>query len=471
MTATSKLPASPTTTLRARRPEPPAARILAVGLAGLVIGLLATGWEEIATTVATHGWELLVWAILVVTVDLFPIALGHIRLTLDLPILLTTALLYPPEVAAALGLLAALDLREIRREVDPISAVFNRAQIAMSIYLAGLTFGGIAGGLSVSATAITATLAALAVDFVANVTLVSFFVVLRARGDFKAARRQFQTANPILLVVTHLGYGVLAFYLAVTSQAMGLWSVALFLAPIVAARQLLIRNEQLRSATRRVRERESLLEQLFKGTIRERRDERIRIASDLHDDVLQIVTRIQQITSTLRTRVGLPLSAADSKELDEAATAGMNSLRHVMQGLKGSPLGTSGLVPTVHTLVRDWKVGQSANVHLTSPPRIEGNEEILLAAYQVVREGLANAIEHSAARRIEVFLAQEEETLKVGVRDDGHGFDPSRIDGSKHFGLALVGERVALANGTLELTTSALAGTQITAFFPCGGQD
>jgi signal transduction histidine kinase len=465
MTVTSK--ATSPRPIRPTRPtEPLPARILAIALAGLVVGLIATGWESVARTVSADGMELLVWAVLVITVDLFPIALGQIRLTLDLSILLATALLYPPEVAAALSLLAAMDLRELRKEVNATAALFNRAQIAMSVYLAGVTFGALAGDLSVSPTAIGATLAALAVDFVANVTFVSVFVVLRARGDLAAARRQFEAANPVLLMVTHLGYGVLAFFLAITSQAMGLWSVALFLAPIVAARQLLIRNEQLRSATRRLQERERLLEQLFKGTFRERRDERIRIASDLHDDLLQIITRIQQITSTMGKRIGQPIGDVDVDELGGAADAGMNSLREVMQGLKESPLGTGGLVPTVRSLVRDWRVDHAAEIHFHAPSVIDAEEEILLAAYQVVREALANAIQHSGATRIDVFLAEEEQALSVEVRDDGRGFDPRTIDSSRHFGLALIRERVALANGSVQVTSIELAGTRLVASFP-----
>jgi signal transduction histidine kinase len=446
--------------------DPLAARLLTLALITLVLWLMLADAGTIAESVRLHGLDLLLWAAIVVTVDLFPISLGKIRLTLDLSVLLATALLYPPAVAAGLGLLAALDVREIRKEVAASSAIFNRAQIAISLYLASLTFNALAGPVSVSPSAIGATVAALAVDFVVNVGFVSLFVVLRTRGNLSTARRQFETASPALLLITHLGYGVLAFLLAVISNAMGLWSAALFLVPIVAARQLLIRNEQLRTTTGRLQQRERLLEQLFHGTVAERRDERMRIAGELHDDVLQILSRIQQISATLAKRVGEPLKRVDAEDLSEAATAGMNSLRLVMQDIQRSPIGPGGLVPTLNSLVRAIQLGQSTAIKLRSPQVVQGSEEVLLASYQVAREALMNALTHAKAETIQVHIGQTEWSLVVDVRDDGVGFNPDVVDPSRHFGLSLMKERVALAGGELEVSSFPREGTRVRATFP-----
>jgi signal transduction histidine kinase len=465
MAATSTTGLTTSGSRRNAKAEPLLARLLAGCLAAGAISVLVLGRGTLAQEIAANGWELLVWVAIVITVDLFPIALGRIRLTLDLPVLLATALLYPPTVAAALGLFAALDVREIKKQVDATSAVFNRAQIALSLYLAGVTFHALAGEITVSAGTIGATVVALAVDFLANAGLVALFVILRERGDLSAARREFVTANPGLLLTTHLGYGVLAFLLATISQGMGLWSVALFLVPIVAARQLLIRNEQLRAATEQLRERERLLGQLFQGTAEERRDERLRIASDLHDDVLQILTRIQQIAGTLASRIDQPLEERDAEELVAAGDAGMRSLRDVMQNLKKSPLGPGGLIPTLRTLVRDSQVGQAASIRLVSPATVEASEEVLLAAYHVAREALANSLKHSRASVIEVCVRQNDSSLVVEVRDDGTGFDPGLVDPNSHFGLDLTKERVTLAGGQFTISSSIASGTRVSTTF------
>jgi serine/threonine-protein kinase RsbW len=49
-----------------------------------------------------------------------------------------------------------------------------------------------------------------------------------------------------------------------------------------------------------------------------------------------------------------------------------------------------------------------------------------------VREAVANAIKHGNEqdphKQVEVDLSLDEETLTIQVQDEGHGFDPSRID-------------------------------------------
>ena len=466
MTAAPTADSKPASETRTRPIEPLGAWLLTSALVVVVLALLVAGRDIISQHVRQEGWELLAWAAIVVAVDLFPIALGRIRLTLDLPVLLATALLYPPEVVAALGFLAALDVREIRREIGAVSALFNRAQIAISLYVAALVFDALAGDLAVSPKAIGATLAALLVDFVANVTFVALFVLLREHGDIAAAKREFRVANPTLLLITHLGYGILAFTLAVLAQQTGVWSVGLFLVPIVAARQLLIRNEELKATSDQLKQRERLLEELFRGTLDERRDERMRIARELHDDVLQVLTRIQQIADTLQGRVDRPLSRADATDLKRAAYVGMKALRSVMQDLRQSPLGPGGLVPTLKSLVRDMQVRSTATIHMRMPDSVEADEEVLLAAYQVAREGLTNALKHSQAAVVTLSITQEDRSVRLEVRDDGVGFAPRQIPPTDHFGIQLMRERAALAGGRMTIASRPGTGTRLTAIFP-----
>jgi signal transduction histidine kinase len=469
VTATSATDSRPASESEVRLIEPLGARILTAALVTVVLTLLVLGRDDIGRVVAKQGWQLLAWAAIVTTVDLFPIALGRIRLTLDLSVLLATGLLYPPAVAAVLGFVAALDVREIRREIGAASALFNRAQIAISLYAAAWTFDVLAGEVAVSPSAIGATLAALLVDFMANVAFVALFVLLREQGDVAAARREFEVANRTLLVITHLGYGVLAFILAVLAKQAGLWSVGLFLVPIVAARQLLIRNEELKRTSDQLRQRERLLEQLFRGTLDERRDERMRIARELHDDVLQVLTRIQQIADTLKVRVGERLSDNDVNDLQRAAHVGMRAMRSVMHDLRQSPLGPGGLVPTLRRLVQECQFRSTARILLQQPESLEADEEVLLAAYQVAREGLANALKHSEASVVRLSLAEEGGCLEVEVVDNGVGFIPEDVRGMDHFGIDLMKERVELAGGQMAIHSRLGAGTRVAAVFPGAG--
>ena len=67
-------------------------------------------------------------------------------------------------------------------------------------------------------------------------------------------------------------------------------------------------------------------------------------------------------------------------------------------------------------------------------------------------------------RRAHIELVEDRSAVRVTVRDDGRGFDPSAQTGG--FGLLGMRERVELLHGTLEIESSPREGTTITATFP-----
>src|SRR5512134_723086 len=75
--------------------------------------------------------SVLLFIITVAVVDLIPVpAWGGMQLSLSFPILLGVAIIYPPPVAAVIALLGSFDPRELRLQMPPLRAVFNRAQMA-----------------------------------------------------------------------------------------------------------------------------------------------------------------------------------------------------------------------------------------------------------------------------------------------------------------------------------------------------
>ena len=60
--------------------------------------------------------------------------------------------------------------------------------------------------------------------------------------------------------------------------------------------------------------------------------------------------------------------------------------------------------------------------------------------------------------------------LLLAVRDEGAGFDPAKPGNGRHLGLASMGERVRLANGTLDIESAPARGTSVIAWLPVGGE-
>jgi signal transduction histidine kinase len=453
--------------------EPLEVMVLAViGLIGLGT-ILLSNHRQLGLAVSTRGPELLVWAVLILLVNLFfHFENESLQFTLDVPLLLAASALYEPPVVAALALVSEVDVREVERRVSLARALYNRAQIAISVFAASGIFhaaGSVQGPWPRSLVAMGL---AWAIFYLLNGAFVMAAVSIREGVPFYRVAGFLRVGRPIQFLMTYLGYGIFALVLARLFRDVGPWAVVLFLVPLLVAHVALVRAERLYSLTEELHTRQRLLELLSNRMVEERRDERLRIASDLHDEVLQDVTRIwmqSRFASDLCADDGA--LARDIRQLVSDSETTLASLRNVISDLKRSPLGRGGLVSTIDQLVRDLKLdwGKRIDFQRSNMDLASVSSDIQLVAYQVVREGLTNALKHSHASRIVVSLALIGEGIEASVRDDGVGFLPKEVDVSNHFGLGLIRERVRMVGGDLVIQSNPGEGSHLRASLPRGG--
>jgi signal transduction histidine kinase len=414
-----------------------------------------------------NDWpNLIFWLILLIVMNLLPVEAERLRLTLDVPLTLAVAFLYRPPVAAVLAGIAAFDTRELTKQISASRAAFNRAQIATSVYLASSVFHGIAPGPDRWYVVVAGTVAALLVDYSANSLMVMLFERLNSGVPMTATLRRLKVGRTVEFLLTYLGYGLLALAIASIYQHEGPWAVAVFLIPILVARQLLVRNQELHAATMKLRTREILLERLLHGVVDERRDERARVAADLHDDVLQGITRVRQVASTLLTRGSAGSLRRDIEQLNEATEYSLLALREVMRNLRDSPLGARGLLQTIRGFTREVQIESGVRVELDLPGSVDASPEAQLVIFLVIREGVRNAIKHADASVIRIAVEQVDDVVALRVEDNGIGFDPALIDVSSHFGLQLTRERLELIGGLLLVESRKGSGTTLSARAP-----
>jgi signal transduction histidine kinase len=194
----------------------------------------------------------------------------------------------------------------------------------------------------------------------------------------------------------------------------------------------------------------------------ERRDERLTIAAELHDNILQSMTKIWMLGRLLHKEVEIDSQAGrDVEELIELSDASIRELRHLMSEMRESPLGRGGLGPTLNLLVRDLRLEAGVAIELDCPRHLDLLPGVQLAVYQVAREALINAVKHADAQRISVRVAVQGDQLRLTVSDDGLGFDSSKPMSPLHFGLVLMSERARTAGGSLEVSSSPGKGTNV----------
>jgi signal transduction histidine kinase len=157
--------------------------------------------------------------------------------------------------------------------------------------------------------------------------------------------------------------------------------------------------------------------------------------------------------------------------IDQARQA-ITEGRNVVQGLRSSTIVTNDLARAIIIFGEDLDdtSGESHGFDV----RVEGKSRDLVPlvrdeVYRIVCEALRNAFRHSNAEWIDVEIRYDRRQLRVRVRDNGKGIDPSVLEAGgrpEHYGLSGMHERAKLAGGKLVVWSELDSGTEIEIAIP-----
>ena len=247
-----------------------------------------------------------------------------------------------------------------------------------------------------------------------------------------------------------------------------LWRTLLlgFLVATVAVLRLraLERRSELQRARAEQAEREMRL--LSQQLVAAQEEERKKLTRELHDHVGQMLTALRmEIGKADRARGGsdvqLGQAIGEAKKLLDTT---LRSVRDLVMGLRPSMLDDFGLQPALEWHVREFRrrfnipVGLSLSGELDSLP-----DQHRTCVYRIVQEALTNCARHSQAKRAEVTVRYERNTLDLVVSDDGVGIDPARTRG---VGLLGIEERVRELHGTFRVGAGEPQGTRLHVTIP-----
>ncbi len=145
-------------------------------------------------------------------------------------------------------------------------------------------------------------------------------------------------------------------------------------------------------------------------------------------------------------------------EAREAAGAALQELRDLARGIHPPILADRGLDAAIRALAAHAAVPVSVDVELAERPPAA----VETAAYFVAAEGLANALKHAQASRIDIDVHKRDDAIVVRVLDDGRG-GVSEAGGGLH-GLR---QRVEALDGSLRIASPDGGPTVIEAVLPC----
>lgn len=181
-----------------------------------------------------------------------------------------------------------------------------------------------------------------------------------------------------------------------------------------------------------------------------RADERARLATHLHDSVLQTLTLIQR--------------RADDAEVASLARRQERELREWLYG---------GVAAEDAGRLRDRLAALAAEIEDRYRWRIElivvgdrdvaGPEEALLAA---TREALVNAARHSGASHCDLYAECDDEHVTLFVRDRGRGFAAAEVSDDRRGIADSIAGRLAAVGGSARIRTAPGEGCEVALDLP-----
>jgi NarL family two-component system sensor histidine kinase LiaS len=199
-------------------------------------------------------------------------------------------------------------------------------------------------------------------------------------------------------------------------------------------------------------------------------EERQRIARELHDRALQLLSsarmRIENCQHRLvgnNQELGHELEIVE-KNLDRAITEIRNLLAESQteeQLQAGSLERRLRQELEIFRARTGFKLDFQCSIDTHDLPT-----DIEKELYFTLREGVLNAVRHSRATELRLSLARSKSGYEVKLSDNGVGFVVGNTEGSSHYGLKGMRERIESIGGKFTLQTAPKKGTKIEISIP-----
>ncbi len=219
---------------------------------------------------------------------------------------------------------------------------------------------------------------------------------------------------------------------------------------------------------------ESDLKRLADGLLKMLESDRARVAGVLADEIVSVMTMARYLIEDAAQR----LARGEQEEPSEAlqnASARIRDATHQLVALcselRPRMLDDLGLLPALSGYFRDFS---QENRAVFVSPRIMVTESdvpagLKLAIFRIVQAALSNVARHSKASAVRVFLSMFEDELRLGIEDNGVGFDVerwrNRRNGHDGCGLGMIQRWVEVSGGRCSIEAIPRHGARVQAFW------
>jgi signal transduction histidine kinase len=220
---------------------------------------------------------------------------------------------------------------------------------------------------------------------------------------------------------------------------------------------------QLRLSVDELRKSAEDRSRLLAHVVQAQEEERRRIADDIHDDSVQVMTAVALRLATLRRRLGGEKIDPLFANLEHDVRESIARLRHLMFVLRPPALENHGLAAALQSFLALETEEGGLSYTLDDRLGAEPETETRIVAYRIAQEAVANIRKHARATRVDVSLEESEGGVLVTISDDGIGFEPDRpaLPSPGHLGLMVMRERAEQSGGWCTVESAPGEGTTV----------
>ncbi|MFO7697222.1 MAG: sensor histidine kinase [Anaerolineae bacterium] len=335
--------------------------------------------------------------------------------------------------------------------------------LGLDIFLEGVSSAVMPGGLLAILSG-DVTVGEISADLVQQIPAQSYLLflptTLLAWGYGRRGALWGSTEAALLVLIGTALAGQSRLVTATYSLSVLMLLVMLYVVPLIvsllAARER-AQHAELEAAYDGLKRHAATLEQLAVSR------ERNRLARALHDTLAHSLSAIAVQLEALRTLVAHDPQAVEQRvvEMTGLARSGLAEVRHAIQELRSDPVQTMGLEGGLREMLSSLE----ARVGLETEMIVAGHAADLTldeagALYRIAEEALLNVERHARAGHVRLHLEQSGKSVRLGIVDDGRGFDPHDIPPDR-YGLTGMRERAEIIGATLELDSAPGQGTRV----------
>lgn len=202
--------------------------------------------------------------------------------------------------------------------------------------------------------------------------------------------------------------------------------------------------------------------------------ERRRIAREIHDSTVQSLTNVVHKTEYCSKMLEKDLVQVKLELITmmNSVRNSIDDMRNIIYDLRPMSIDDLGLLPTIQRFIDkskehhdeiDFQINVKSESDEVNLPSL-----ITLTIFRIIQESCNNIFKHADAKKVNIDIFYEEDSIFVRVRDDGIGFIIEDVKKKKNtgFGLSIMKERAQLLGGTFMVESELAIGTDISIRIP-----